>query len=215
VEVWENVSALLAELDVLLGFAELAVNAPTPYVRPTMLPTDAGEIVLTGVLTTGALLSASRAQDAWPASVAASMNMIRVIDVRSRLRACTTGERAVPDRVPCTLASSTQAAGVEQHRPRHGIASSAGLDWCVCRQPASECGGAGGRRVYPQRLPPSARRVVVPDYHRTEHGRQVHIHPPGKFADCRANSHLALLLRVTVVRTRTVAVALIGAFFGT
>ena len=51
VEVWENVSALLAELDVLLGFAELAVNAPTPYVRPTMLPTDAGEIVLIGART--------------------------------------------------------------------------------------------------------------------------------------------------------------------
>jgi len=48
VEVWEQVSAVLAELDVLLGFAELAANAPTPYVRPTMLPTDAGEIVLIG-----------------------------------------------------------------------------------------------------------------------------------------------------------------------
>ena len=51
VEVWEQVSAVLAELDVLLGFAELAANAPTPYVRPTMLPTDAGEIVLIGART--------------------------------------------------------------------------------------------------------------------------------------------------------------------
>ena len=61
VEVWENVSALLAELDVLLGFAELAVNAPTPYVRPTMLPTDAGEIVLIGALIAAALSSSSSA----------------------------------------------------------------------------------------------------------------------------------------------------------
>jgi hypothetical protein len=47
-EVWEGVGSLLAEMDVLLGFAELAVNAPMPYVRPEMLPADAGEIVLEG-----------------------------------------------------------------------------------------------------------------------------------------------------------------------
>lgn len=46
VEVWEGVASLLAELDVLTGFAELAVRAPTPYVRPTMLQPDAGEIWL-------------------------------------------------------------------------------------------------------------------------------------------------------------------------
>lgn len=50
VEVWDTVSCLLAELDVLLGFADLAANAPTPYVRPTMLPADNGEIVLLGTL---------------------------------------------------------------------------------------------------------------------------------------------------------------------
>jgi DNA mismatch repair protein MSH2 len=47
-EVWEGVSSLLAEMDVLLGFAELAVNAPMPYVRPEMLPSSAGEVVLEG-----------------------------------------------------------------------------------------------------------------------------------------------------------------------
>jgi hypothetical protein len=48
VEVWEGVAGVLAEMDVLLGFAELSVNAPTPYVRPTMLPSDDGEVVLIG-----------------------------------------------------------------------------------------------------------------------------------------------------------------------
>ena len=48
VVVWEEVAALLAELDTLLGFAELAACAPTPYVRPTMLPADAGVLELLG-----------------------------------------------------------------------------------------------------------------------------------------------------------------------
>ena len=43
VEVWETVAGMLAELDVLLSFAELAVCAPTPYVRPTMLGPEAGQ----------------------------------------------------------------------------------------------------------------------------------------------------------------------------
>jgi len=47
-EVWETVGALLGELDVLAAFADLAANAPLPYVRPAMLPPDAGEIVLLG-----------------------------------------------------------------------------------------------------------------------------------------------------------------------
>ncbi len=47
-EVWEGVAATIAEIDVLAGFAELAVSAPLPYVRPNMLPADAGEISLTG-----------------------------------------------------------------------------------------------------------------------------------------------------------------------
>jgi hypothetical protein len=34
VEVWEGVASLLGELDVLAGFADLAANAPSPYVRP-------------------------------------------------------------------------------------------------------------------------------------------------------------------------------------
>ena len=47
-EVWETVGALLGELDVLAAFADLAASAPLPYVRPAMLPPDAGEIVLLG-----------------------------------------------------------------------------------------------------------------------------------------------------------------------
>lgn len=46
--VWEQVAALVADLDVLAGFAELAACAPTPYVRPVMLPHDDGELVLRG-----------------------------------------------------------------------------------------------------------------------------------------------------------------------
>jgi DNA mismatch repair protein MSH2 len=53
VEVWERVSTLLAQLDVLLGFAELACNAPRPYVRPTMLHADEGTIALKGELQEG------------------------------------------------------------------------------------------------------------------------------------------------------------------
>lgn len=48
VVVWEQVGALLGELDALAGFAELAACAPTPYVRPVMLPPDAGVIELLG-----------------------------------------------------------------------------------------------------------------------------------------------------------------------
>ena len=47
-EVWEGVTSLVAEVDVLAGFAELATSAPVAYVRPTMLPSDAGEISLIG-----------------------------------------------------------------------------------------------------------------------------------------------------------------------
>lgn len=38
--VWSQVSSTIAELDVLCGFADLAVTAPAPYVRPTILPAD-------------------------------------------------------------------------------------------------------------------------------------------------------------------------------
>lgn len=37
-EVWEAVCSVLAELDVLVAFADLCTAAPKPYVRPTMLP---------------------------------------------------------------------------------------------------------------------------------------------------------------------------------
>lgn len=47
-EVWDTVAALLAELDLLAGFAELAVNAPMPYTRPKMLEADAGSLELIG-----------------------------------------------------------------------------------------------------------------------------------------------------------------------
>ncbi len=47
-EVWEGVTSLIAEVDVLAGFAELATSAPIAYVRPKMLPSDAGDIKLIG-----------------------------------------------------------------------------------------------------------------------------------------------------------------------
>lgn len=47
-EVWETVGGLLAELDLLAAFADLAVNAPTSYVRPKMLAPDSGRIELIG-----------------------------------------------------------------------------------------------------------------------------------------------------------------------
>ncbi len=47
-EVWEGVTSLIAEVDVLAGFAELATSAPLAYVRPNMLPSDAGQIKLIG-----------------------------------------------------------------------------------------------------------------------------------------------------------------------
>ena len=47
-EVWETVAGTLAELDVLLGFADLAVSAPLPYARPDMLPASEGRVELVG-----------------------------------------------------------------------------------------------------------------------------------------------------------------------
>jgi DNA mismatch repair protein MSH2 len=47
-QVWENVSGILAELDVLCGFSELSISAPTQYVRPKLLPSDGHEIRLKG-----------------------------------------------------------------------------------------------------------------------------------------------------------------------
>ncbi|KAI8110889.1 hypothetical protein M9434_004463 [Picochlorum sp. BPE23] len=47
-EVWENVSSVLSELDVLCGFAELSTTAPIQYVRPKLLPTSGDRIILKG-----------------------------------------------------------------------------------------------------------------------------------------------------------------------
>lgn len=47
-EVFESFAALLAELDVLLGFADLATSCPTPYTRPDITPSDVGDIILEG-----------------------------------------------------------------------------------------------------------------------------------------------------------------------
>ncbi|CAI5985163.1 unnamed protein product [Closterium sp. NIES-65] len=41
-EVFEGVAALIAEMDVLQGFAELAASAPTPYVRPSISGPERG-----------------------------------------------------------------------------------------------------------------------------------------------------------------------------
>ncbi|KAL6769998.1 hypothetical protein ACKKBG_A33190 [Auxenochlorella protothecoides x Auxenochlorella symbiontica] len=47
-QVWEQVRSVLAELDVLVAFADVAVTAPRPYVRPSMLPADGGRVELVG-----------------------------------------------------------------------------------------------------------------------------------------------------------------------
>ncbi|CAO2826915.1 unnamed protein product [Amaranthus hypochondriacus] len=47
-EVFEALAALLAELDVLLGFADLATSCPTPYTRPDITSSDVGDIILEG-----------------------------------------------------------------------------------------------------------------------------------------------------------------------
>jgi DNA mismatch repair protein MSH2 len=45
-EVFLEVSAVLAHLDVLTGFAELSSNAPAPFVRPVMRPKEDGTVSL-------------------------------------------------------------------------------------------------------------------------------------------------------------------------
>lgn len=46
VEVWEGVASLIADLDVLAGFADLAAQCGKTYSRPTVTPADSGEISL-------------------------------------------------------------------------------------------------------------------------------------------------------------------------
>lgn len=48
VEIWEEVAMVVGELDVLAAFADLAVSAPCPYIRPTLLEAQCGELVLKG-----------------------------------------------------------------------------------------------------------------------------------------------------------------------
>ena len=43
---FEQAAGIVAELDVLVGFAEVALGAPLPYARPEMLPMGEGGIVL-------------------------------------------------------------------------------------------------------------------------------------------------------------------------
>lgn len=47
-EVFEKLSGLLSEMDVLLSFADLASSCPTPYTRPDITPSDVGDIILEG-----------------------------------------------------------------------------------------------------------------------------------------------------------------------
>uniref|UniRef100_A0A7N0V7H1 DNA mismatch repair protein MSH2 n=1 Tax=Kalanchoe fedtschenkoi TaxID=63787 RepID=A0A7N0V7H1_KALFE len=47
-EMFESLAAILSEMDVLLSFADLAASCPTPYTRPEITPSDAGDIVLEG-----------------------------------------------------------------------------------------------------------------------------------------------------------------------
>ncbi|XP_009627423.1 DNA mismatch repair protein MSH2 [Nicotiana tabacum] len=47
-EVFAGIAGVLAELDVLLSFADLAASCPTPYTRPNISPPDTGDIILEG-----------------------------------------------------------------------------------------------------------------------------------------------------------------------
>jgi len=47
-EVWETVGGILGELDLLAGFADLSVIAPTPYIRPRMLAAQTNHLELLG-----------------------------------------------------------------------------------------------------------------------------------------------------------------------
>ncbi|KAH7445451.1 hypothetical protein KP509_01G010000 [Ceratopteris richardii] len=45
-EVFEGAASLVAELDVLVSFAELSVSSASPYVRPLITSSDTGDIIL-------------------------------------------------------------------------------------------------------------------------------------------------------------------------
>ncbi|KAK9118528.1 hypothetical protein Scep_016621 [Stephania cephalantha] len=47
-EVFESLAGILSELDVLLSFSDLAISSPTSYTRPSITPSDEGDIVLEG-----------------------------------------------------------------------------------------------------------------------------------------------------------------------
>ncbi|KAG8067639.1 hypothetical protein GUJ93_ZPchr0005g15911 [Zizania palustris] len=47
-EVFENIAAILSELDVLQSFADLATSCPVPYVRPEITTSEEGDIILQG-----------------------------------------------------------------------------------------------------------------------------------------------------------------------
>ena len=47
-EVWEKVGGILGELDLLAAFADLSVIAPTPYIRPHILPAHSNHLELLG-----------------------------------------------------------------------------------------------------------------------------------------------------------------------
>ncbi|CAK7349778.1 unnamed protein product [Dovyalis caffra] len=45
---FENLSVLLSELDVLLSFADLASSCPTPHTSPNITPSEVGDIIVEG-----------------------------------------------------------------------------------------------------------------------------------------------------------------------
>lgn len=47
-QMFEALSGILSELDVLLSFADLATSCPIPYIRPEITPSDKGDIILEG-----------------------------------------------------------------------------------------------------------------------------------------------------------------------
>lgn len=60
------------------------------------------------------------------------------------------------------------------------------------------CGGTGGCGLYQEQLLHGAGGVLVSDHHRAQHGRQIHLHPPG---DPTTTSSGVVLVLLEYMRT--------------
>ena len=174
-EVWEGVTSLIAEVDVLAGFAELATSAPVAYVQPDMLPLDAGEIKLIGCRcrprtpharfygTPVLVIYASDTTtcDRHAVSSSSSHSMRKMWRKAAKASDCVHEHIAV-----MVTLRERRVVWTRAHDNRY------------CLQ-APLCRGAGRSGLHQERLRHGARQVLVPGHHGAQHGRQVHLHPPG------------------------------------